>query len=139
MLEGVCRPPSPGDTSHSSWRHVNPRDNSADIASLGCYPQQQFSSTLWWSSPSWFIHLRSTGQPPLSKPTRTCQIHHSLYRFANLHSPAGGSSKDSTLYFSVLLLDQMQQCNLQVGDVVVICDETLTADSTLSIGRIIWF
>ncbi|KAI5732210.1 hypothetical protein M8J77_023385 [Diaphorina citri] len=38
-------------TSPSSWFHIKSGENSADVASRGCYPSKILSNDLWWHGP----------------------------------------------------------------------------------------
>lgn len=36
-----------------SWKHVNTRENPADILSRGCTPSELMNSEIWWFGPQW--------------------------------------------------------------------------------------
>lgn len=38
---------------HSQWRHINSKENPADILSRGASPHMLSNSQLWWTGPTW--------------------------------------------------------------------------------------
>lgn len=55
-------------TSYMEWRHIDTKENPADIISRGYYPSKLAETSVWWSGPQW-LEMNCQDWPMFSKST----------------------------------------------------------------------
>ncbi|XP_065356083.1 uncharacterized protein LOC135950472 [Calliphora vicina] len=60
-------------TGNECWRHINSKDNPADLISRGIRPQDLVNNSLWWNGPSWLCSPQNFWLSPSSRDFGTSE------------------------------------------------------------------